>query len=603
LVSDLRNFFSSLAAVLRAALLLLAGAAIGVLVPVATRAQTPAPADEPVSPWHHYFEYEATPGSRDGSLPTPGRRPPSRSPSVSYTPDGPQFGPEVIPPGDPPPQLPPPTDPSVRLDDDTSAPDQLNYSQVFSPSIAPYKRLGVRDLMSSDSRSPSLVVTPSELVDLPVNARLTRDRQTFVGTMTIVSDGTPVAIPSPSPDLQVHQASTDTVAQPRFQRNLADQLFVILPSGTHELNVLVSSPLSYFGGPLPAGARPVDPREDPIFDPLADEVLQLAGTSRYDTDTVMVSRLARYLHTFQDVDNPADVNDNDLFLTLARRREGVCRHRAFIFVATLLSAGVPARYVFNEAHAFAEVRLQNGWRRVELGGAANALDVLGQDQNRAFEGPEDELLPEDPMNMRPAPDAAGPPSTQTGANAATGAEPAGQGHEPGTAPGGPQPHGEGAPGANAGAQAGSATAASPGGAAPPSPNPEEGGSPSPTATPELAATSGSGQTPTPAANATAPPLRAATAFSDVRLPAQTFRVQPFSVSGRLTSADNLAIAGATVTATLVVDSAEPINLGTATTSSSGAFTIDIRIPVAVRPGPAELRLSFAGDTQFEPAEY
>src|SRR5437016_1903843 len=52
------------------------------------------------------------------------------------------------------------------------------------------------------------------------------------------------------------------------------------------------------------------------------------------------------------------------------------RHRAFAFLVSALAAGIPARYLSNEAHAWAEVWApQKGWMRVDLGGAAVELDV------------------------------------------------------------------------------------------------------------------------------------------------------------------------------------------------------------------------------------
>ena len=68
---------------------------------------------------------------------------------------------------------------------------------------------------------------------------------------------------------------------------------------------------------------------------------------------------------------------NDIYLDLALSQKGVCRHRAFAFLVTALSLGIPTRMVVNEAHAWVEV-LDPGvapplWRRVDLGGAGRAL--------------------------------------------------------------------------------------------------------------------------------------------------------------------------------------------------------------------------------------
>ena len=63
-----------------------------------------------------------------------------------------------------------------------------------------------------------------------------------------------------------------------------------------------------------------------------------------------------------------------LFTFRRTRQKGVCRHRAFAFLVTALGLGIPARMVANEAHAWVEVRGETGWQRIDLGGAAAAIE-------------------------------------------------------------------------------------------------------------------------------------------------------------------------------------------------------------------------------------
>jgi hypothetical protein len=51
-------------------------------------------------------------------------------------------------------------------------------------------------------------------------------------------------------------------------------------------------------------------------------------------------------------------------------KKGVCRHRAFAFLVTAQSLGIPTRVITNEAHAWVEVFDSRLWRRIDLGGAA-----------------------------------------------------------------------------------------------------------------------------------------------------------------------------------------------------------------------------------------
>ena len=81
-----------------------------------------------------------------------------------------------------------------------------------------------------------------------------------------------------------------------------------------------------------------------------------------------------YFRSFEPGDPPASTGNLYRDLTLAKR--GVCRHRAFAFVVTAQSIGIPARYITNEAHAFVEVWVPGvGWLQVDLGGGSNELDV------------------------------------------------------------------------------------------------------------------------------------------------------------------------------------------------------------------------------------
>ncbi len=521
---------------------------------------------------------------------------------MQFTPDGPEFSEQVLPPGEPPPQYTSRPDGHIELDDDTSVPHALNYSRLFTPSIAPYKRLGIRDRILADARSPQLAISDSPRRPLPVQTDFGQGRQTFVGTMRIRSDGSAVPIPSPSPELLVHQATTDTGVSPRFLVDDSDALFVELPAGDHELRVLVSSPLTYFGGPLPPGRRVQARRSHPVVDALADDILRLAGTSRTQTDVEIVSALARYLHGFTPVDTPEDLPDNDLYMTLAQRREGVCRHRALIFTVTLLSVGVPARYVFNEAHAFAEVQLDNGWRRIELGGAAEALDVLGDTQtDRAFDHPEDELLPPDPMNIE-SHDASRGGESSSG----TDGDGDGDGDDAATS-------GDNAPAVGPSTQAAQDPTAS--GQARQSTDEPSTAAPGST---EMGDTTGassaghvedmpgpvSGSPPSPQQNEDAAQPRLPSYLIGVESPSRALRSELLTVEGQLVDDMGNPISFQSVRAFIETGSTRARHeIGEGMTDQSGRFRIEFSLPASLPAGPAELVLRFDGTPLLAPAEF
>ncbi|MCU0309181.1 MAG: hypothetical protein MUE51_15725, partial [Thermoleophilia bacterium] len=148
------------------------------------------------------------------------------------------------------------------------------------------------------------------------------------------------------------------------------------------LKWLSEAPSTYFSGQVPenvflhdvppAWLRPLPP----AYRQRATRVLAQIGVDRGAPLRVVLDRLVAYFRGFQPGDLPP--SRGDLYLDLALSQRGVCRHRAYAFVITAAALGLPARFVSNEAHAFVEVRLPEvGWRRIDLGGAADLLQVSG----------------------------------------------------------------------------------------------------------------------------------------------------------------------------------------------------------------------------------
>jgi len=96
------------------------------------------------------------------------------------------------------------------------------------------------------------------------------------------------------------------------------------------------------------------------------------GLSRALSPTEAVKKMVAYFRAFTPAEDlPRKYDDIYLDLTLSQR--GVCRHRAFAFLVTALGLGIPARVVVNEAHAWVEVQGERLWQRIDLGGAAGAI--------------------------------------------------------------------------------------------------------------------------------------------------------------------------------------------------------------------------------------
>ena len=126
-----------------------------------------------------------------------------------------------------------------------------------------------------------------------------------------------------------------------------------------------------FGGPL----ADVGWTELPFVAPLPENVARDAatvraaiGVSRALRPRQAIAKLVDYFRGFADSDEPPP-SRGSVYLDLALSKRGVCRHRAYAFLVTAQSLGLPTRLVENEEHAWVEVHDGLLWRRIDLGGA------------------------------------------------------------------------------------------------------------------------------------------------------------------------------------------------------------------------------------------
>jgi hypothetical protein len=113
--------------------------------------------------------------------------------------------------------------------------------------------------------------------------------------------------------------------------------------------------------------------------------------SRQQAPRDAIAKLVQYFRGFADSEEPPRGRAS-IYLDLALSKKGVCRHRAFAFLVTAQSLGIPTRMVVNEAHAWVEVHDGTLWRRIDLGGAGRMVTPAASG------------LPERPV-YRPPPDA------------------------------------------------------------------------------------------------------------------------------------------------------------------------------------------------------
>ncbi len=294
-------------------------------------------------------------------------------------------------------ELPGRRSPGFRPDRITELEGTLGYYEVFTPSITPFKRVTALDAVALDVKgplpagqlgpTPVLIVSdasrsPVRVEGLHAAAPDARERDRFWGSVVLdFSEGNVLPLPTVSPESRLLTLSSEPLTSLRVERDAADN-FVIIAQGTPSTQVRVTyildAPRSYFGAALP----------DTPANALAAEVPSLPDSVRSDAARILrelklspsmpvsaaLRVLVEHFRSFEESSEPPRDTGN-IFLDLARNKRGVCRHRTYAFVITAQTLGIPARFVQNEAHAWAELKLPElGWLRLDLGGAAAGLD-------------------------------------------------------------------------------------------------------------------------------------------------------------------------------------------------------------------------------------
>jgi hypothetical protein len=270
----------------------------------------------------------------------------------------------------------------IRPDRTTTLDGVLTYAAVFNPSIVPFKRMGAFDRVEQGYR---LGVGDPTLRPVPVTSLPTPpDRDPFWGSLVLAADGNrAVPIPSVAPEARLLSYSATPATQVRFFRDSADNFWVRMNhTGRVRLVFLTDAPRQYFSPQIPPAVTALDvppdlrPRLPEEVRSAAQRVLRHIEVRARDTLHRQLERLVSYFRSFEP--GPLPRLTGDTYLDIALSQKGVCRHRSLAFVITVQALGIPARYVHNEAHAFAEVFVPRlGWIRVDLGGASPELQVQG----------------------------------------------------------------------------------------------------------------------------------------------------------------------------------------------------------------------------------
>ena len=287
---------------------------------------------------------------------------------------------------------------AFRPDRITELEGTLGYYEVFTPGITPFKRVSALDAVRLDNGVPVLAVGDPKRKPVPIEGLNavppdTRPRDRFWGSVVLdFSEGGVVPLPSVSPESRIFSISTDPTVDVTIERDGADNFYAVA-RGKFPKQVRVTyvtdAPRSYFGAELPSMASDVLARE---VAPLPPEVERSAltfakelGVTRGMPVNLALRTLVEHFRSFEESKQPPR-DTGDIFLDLARGRRGVCRHRVYGFAITALALGIPTRFVQNEAHAWAELKLPEiGWLRLDLGGAARGLEAHASGNRPAYQ--------------------------------------------------------------------------------------------------------------------------------------------------------------------------------------------------------------------------
>jgi hypothetical protein len=442
---------------------------------------------------------------------------------------------------------------SELLDDETEREGMLQYQEVFDPSIAPFKRAVARDEVNSaddiGADIPMMRVLDPSRVRVPVGVdAVPPDWIRFRGEIRMeAAAGESIPLPSPAPDGILIGAFTDPPVAISFERDGADNWYVIpATSGVHRLVWDVAAPASYFGGPLPEGETWDGTTTGRFFEE-APTVAREIGIRPGQSQRAIVSQLTAWFRGFTGgAIRRSMLGYDSLYLDIALGRVGVCRHRSIAFVVTAQALGIESRYVHNEAHAFVEVRIAGIWRRIDLGGDAEGLDVIGGGEPLQAAGDTLPTTPEyeaqqqrmDNRTTRRAP--SGPPSSREGS--------AGDGIGDGPSPW-DEPSAEG--------------------------------------------------------SAFADDTRTDTVVELELLDARAFRGEPMRVAGRLLTADGEPLGDRRIVFWIGPQhrgaAGAALRVGDASTAQDGRYTAELRVPPTAPLGRGGLFAVFDGDTTFRGA--
>lgn len=274
----------------------------------------------------------------------------------------------------------------TQLDGDTDRVDNLDYQASFDPSIIPFKRGGVQDRVRRGSDGEYFAyLQPRRYRSVDVGGTLREGEEEFWGSFLVrIEPDVRHRIPSVAPGQRILAVEAEPDVELHLERDQADNFYVY---GDHEgltrINLRIGVERRYFDGPLDRSVgwhafdAPAD-LDDELAELARDVVASIGIDPEQSSPRQVLGDLVEYHRAFEarQVD---DVDVGDRYRGITERQVGVCRHRGLTFMISARALGFRTRYVYNEAHAFVEVYWPGqGWRRIDLGGAADDINYQNQ---------------------------------------------------------------------------------------------------------------------------------------------------------------------------------------------------------------------------------
>lgn len=277
---------------------------------------------------------------------------------------------------------------TFSIDRDTTRPERVSYGDPFTPTVVPFKRSMVYDAVNRDA---DLSVRDAQPVPVETLAQARPNDEHFHASLRLsLVAGQRMPIPSVAPGSRLVVAHSEPPVDFRIGVDSAENWFVE-SSATREvqLTLQVVADRRVFGSPFRDSSwselgRALPPLPAVVKND-AREVARTLGVAENARPREAVATLVEHFRRFSPSSRRPTGQGLALYREIALTARGICRHRAYAFMITALGLGVPTRMAMNEAHAWVEVFDGEIWHRIDLGGAADELDMADEDRPRHVE--------------------------------------------------------------------------------------------------------------------------------------------------------------------------------------------------------------------------